>query len=399
MNRYARIGKILVLLLFVFSLCLPNIPIWDTGVSAVTQSEIDELQSEADDLSAQKSMVQKQLNSLAANKKNVMQRKSLLDEQISLTQAEISNVEEQVRQYERMIADMEQQIREEETRVAQQYETFCVRVRAMEERGDITLWSILFDSESFADFLAAIDFISEIMESDTRLLEELKAAREMVIAQKKDLESALNDVQRTKVSLESKNNELTGQLTEANNLIIQIEENEEEYQETLDAIRAEEEAVQQEILRKSQELAAQQGTQTVLGGYIWPVESRRITSPFGMRMHPTKKRQLMHNGVDIGGVGFTSKVKAAKSGTVITSKKNNSYGEYVVISHGSGNTTLYAHLSKRSVKEGDVVQQGDVIGITGSTGNSTGPHLHFEINENSDRIDPLQYLTGYVEAW
>ena len=106
-----------------------------------------------------------------------------------------------------------------------------------------------------------------------------------------------------------------------------------------------------------------------------------------------------HKGVDIGGVGYTSEVHAAKAGTVIVSQYSSSYGNYVVVSHGSGNTTLYAHMSSRKVSEGDYVNQGDVLGITGSTGISSGPHLHFEITENGERVDPLTYLTGYVKAW
>ena len=98
-------------------------------------------------------------------------------------------------------------------------------------------------------------------------------------------------------------------------------------------------------------------------------------------------------------MGYTTEVHAAKAGTVIVSQRSSSYGEYVVVSHGSGNTTLYAHMSSRSVSVGDYVDQGDVLGITGSTGISSGPHLHFEITENGSRVNPLNYLTGYIQAW
>ena len=98
-------------------------------------------------------------------------------------------------------------------------------------------------------------------------------------------------------------------------------------------------------------------------------------------------------------MGYTTEIHAAKAGTVIVSQYSSSYGNYVVVSHGSGNTTLYAHMSSRKVSEGDYVNQGDVLGITGSTGISSGPHLHFEITENGVRVDPLKYLTGYIKAW
>ena len=132
-----------------------------------------------------------------------------------------------------------------------------------------------------------------------------------------------------------------------------------------------------------------------LGGYIWPVSSRRVTSTFGGRASPGGIGSTNHKGVDIGGVGYGTPVHAAKGGTVIISQYSSSYGNFVVVSHGSGNTTLYAHMSTRLVEPGDAVAQGDILGLTGSTGHSTGPHLHFEITENGTRINPLVYLSGY----
>ena len=162
-------------------------------------------------------------------------------------------------------------------------------------------------------------------------------------------------------------------------------------------------------MKLSRELAAQQAAQGKpagggSGGYIWPVSSRYITSTVGGRSSPGGVGSTNHKGTDIGRVGYTSQVYAAKSGTVIVSQRSSSYGEYVVISHGSGNTALYAHLSSRKVSSGQYVNQGDVIGITGSTGNSTGPHLHFEVTEGGVRVNPLShgaqpqkgYLSGYT---
>ena len=140
------------------------------------------------------------------------------------------------------------------------------------------------------------------------------------------------------------------------------------------------------------------------GGYIWPVDSRYITSTVGGRNSPGGVGSTNHKGTDIGRVGYTSPVYAAKAGTVIIAQRSSSYGNYVVISHGVGNTTLYAHMSSIKVSVGTYVKQGQTIGITGSTGHSTGPHLHFEVVENNVRINPLShgaapkkgYLTGYT---
>ena len=201
----------------------------------------------------------------------------------------------------------------------------------------------------------------------------------------------------------AKKTELNVQRERANKLVQELRASQSEAQGDLDDLSAEEEAIQAEIVRLSKKLAEEQAAQgkpsnAALGGYIWPVSSRRITSTFGGRASPGGIGSTNHKGVDIGGVGYTSQIYAAKAGTVIVSQYSSSYGNYVVVSHGSGNTTLYAHMSSRKVSVGQYVNQGDVLGITGSTGNSTGPHLHFEITENGTRINPLKYLTGYVLA-
>ena len=204
--------------------------------------------------------------------------------------------------------------------------------------------------------------------------------------------------------LVAKKAELDAQRKEAIALVNEINSNENEYKATLDELDKEEERIQAMIVKKSKELAAQQAAQNggpsnaALGGYIWPVSSRYITSTFGGRASPGGIGSTNHKGVDIGRVGYTSEIYAAKAGTVIVSQYSSSYGNYVVVSHGSGNTTLYAHMSSRKVSVGAYVNQGDVLGITGSTGHSTGPHLHFEITENGTRINPLNYLTGYTLA-
>ena len=131
-----------------------------------------------------------------------------------------------------------------------------------------------------------------------------------------------------------------------------------------------------------------------LGGYIWPVSSRKINSPFGPRNTGIAGASTNHKGVDIGGVYYSSQVHAAKAGTVIISQYSSSYGNYVVIDHGNGNSTLYAHMSSRSVSEGQMISQGQEVGKVGSTGSSTGNHLHLEIRENYTRIDPESKFTS-----
>ena len=369
-------------------------------VQAVTQADIDALQDDADALGEQRAELESQLEALADDKSQALARKNLLDSQIANTNARIANVEAQIAQYDALITQTQAELDQAEADEAEQMEVFHQCVRAMEEGGTISYWSVLFNAVDFSDLLGRLDAANEIMEFRQSVVDELRRLQEEIAGKKADLETQRTAQEDAKTELEATLSELDAQRAEANALVAEIENNESEYQTALDEIDAEEEAIQAEIVRLSRELAAANGdTGAALGGYIWPVSSRRITSPFGPRNTGIPGASTNHNGVDIGGVGYTTEVHAAKAGTVIVSQRSSSYGEYVVVSHGSGNTTLYAHMSSRSVSVGDYVDQGDVLGITGSTGISSGPHLHFEITENGSRVNPLNYLTGYIQAW
>ena len=398
-KRAGRVFQVLAaLLLAVCVLCVDLSP-----ALAVTQADIDKLKNNASDLSQQKKELQSKISALSDDIANNMKKKELLDSEISVLSSEISNVESQISTYAELITQTEAELLDAQEREAAQYELFCKRVRAMEERGTISYWSVLFKADNFTDLLSRLDFINEIMDSDQKVIQNLQDLQVEIEEKKSSLETQKAESEAAKAELVSKKSELNKQREAANALVAQLRASKSEYQEDMDDLSAEAEAVQAQILKLSKELAAQQAAQgkpsnAALGGYIWPVSSRRITSTFGGRASPGGIGSTNHKGIDIGGVGYTTEIHAAKAGTVIVSQYSRSYGNYVVVSHGSGNTTLYAHMSSRKVSVGQYVNQGDVLGITGSTGNSTGPHLHFEITENGTRINPLKYLTGYVLA-
>ena len=391
-----KIARILLVLAVFASLTLTELTPLSLvqDASAVTQADIDKLKDELSGMNSEKSQLEKELKSIQNDKSAALAQKENIDKQINLLQSEIKGVESLISEYETLITQTEQEIRENEEEEARQYEKFCERVRSMEERGTVSYWSVLFDSASFSDLLSAMDFISEIMDSDQKVIDDLRALREQIEQKKASLETSLAEQQSAKEALAVKNNELRDQRTEATGLIKEMEENEADYKDVLAEIEAEEEKTQKEIVRLSKELAAQQGNTTVTyGGYIWPVTtSKRVTSPFGKRNTGIKGASTNHRGIDIGGVYYSSTVYAAKAGTVIISSSNSVRGQYIVISHGSGNTTTYQHLSSRSVSVGTYVAQGQVVGITGTTGVSSGPHLHFEILHRGLRYDPAEAL-------
>ena len=355
-----KIARILLVLAVVASLTLTELTPLSMvqDASAVTQADIDKLKDELSGMNSEKSQLEKELKSIQNDKSAALAQKENIDKQINLLQSEIKGVESLISEYETLITQTEQEIRENEEEEARQYEKFCERVRSMEERGTVSYWSVLFDSASFSDLLSAME------------------------------------------TLVAKKSELNTQRAEAEKVLAELKANEAQYKQVLSEKDAAMERQQAEIVRLSRELAEKNGNTTVTyGGYIWPCSSKYVTSPLGARYTGIAGASTNHAGIDIGRVGYTTQAVAAKAGTVIISAYNKYRGNYVVVSHGSGNTTTYQHLSSRSVSVGTYVAQGQVVGITGTTGVSSGPHLHFEITENGQIINPLKYLTDYIKGW
>ena len=367
---------------------------------AVTQEQIDSLKNDAKELNKQSSSLKRDLADLKNEKSSAIAQKNKLDQQIALTEQKIVNTENQIAGYEALLAQTAYELEVNRKQEEVQYATFCERARVMEEAGTTSYWTVLFKADSFSDLLSRLSDVQEVMNYDQGVLDVLRQLRSEIEEKQARQETLMKESEEAKAQLEADKAELGEQRQEAEALIAEIQAHMEEYQEQLDELNAERDRIQKEIVEKSNELARQYAMTATKGGYIWPeTVSRRIMSPMGSRNTGIKGASTNHKGVDIGGVGYTTNVLATKAGVVITSAHSSSYGNYVVISHGPGNTTLYAHMSSRSVKAGDQVSQGQVIGVTGCTGISSGPHLHYEITEGGVRVNPLDYLPNYIKAW
>lgn len=380
----------------VFSLCIGAFATGDSEESDAQKAAREEAQRKIAALQEESAAHQKKLKELKAkveeakkNTQNAMSTKALLDSQNEELMAQIENAQNQIDTCKELIE--ENQIRENE-----QYALFCRQVRKEEERGAISYWSVLFKADSFADLLGRMDFINEVADYNKSVIADLRSTREMIAQAQATLEEQ-------EAELSAKQDELQNQVDAAAQLVKEYKATQKGYEEAEAAEAAAAEAIGKEIKK------LQESTDVVYaaGGYIWPVTtSKYITSPFGNRVSPGGIGSTNHKGVDIGGVGYTSTIYATKAGKVVIATYENSYGNYVMIDHGvdsSGNkwATCYAHMSSGTfkVKVGDYVEQGQALGITGSTGHSTGPHLHYEIWKNGERIDPLPYLSGYIKYW
>ena len=380
-----RICALLLALLMVFALA-PGL----STAGAVTQGDIDALKKDARAIESQKKELEKELENIQRQKADAIAQRNLLDQQIELTVREIANTESQINGYAALLDQTAYELEVNRQQEAEQYALFCERARVMEEAGTTSYWSVLFKAADFSDLLSRLSDVQEVMNYDQSVLDSLRGIRAQIEAKQAEQEALLAASEEAKAALEAQKLSLDKQREEANDLVKRIQADEE---------------IQKQIKKKEEELAAQMlaaamNWSATSGGYIWPeTVSKRITSPQGQRNTGIKGASTNHKGVDIGGVGYTTSVLATKAGVVITAERSSSYGNYVVISHGPGNRTLYAHMSSLSVKEGATVTQGQVIGITGSTGISSGPHLHYEIFENDTRVNPLDYLPGYIKAW
>ena len=379
------------------ALVLLPAPILVPVVQAVTQAEIDSLKQDASSLEKKKAELQKQLKAVAADKNKAMQQKNPLEDQIDVLQSEINVTNKQIGKYDELIASLETQLVTNQAEEERLYQLLCECVRYMEEEGSTSYWGILFRATSFSDLLDRFIMINEIIEYNQNVLDNLAATREQIRQDKSAVEVARAEQQEAKDKLVASRKEIEKSEAEVDKLLKQINKQEDKIEHSVKELEAQAKAMDAEIARKEKELAAKLGGNkiTTESGYLWPLTGyKNLSSLYAGRIDPFTGKPATHSGIDVPAPKGTP-VLAAKSGVVITSAYNSGgYGNYVVVSHGNGNTTLYAHLSARSVKEGDTVKQGQVVGKVGSTGRSTGNHLHYEIRVNNARIDPVTKYTG-----
>lgn len=361
---------------------------------AVSQSEIDALEEQRDELKAEREDMQAEIDALKDEQAGVLEQKRALDEQNEVYRQELELIEEQVELYTRLVdekaAELEKAMAAEEEQLA----TYRQHVRAMEENGKYTYLSIIFGSKSLSELMSNLDMIGEIMEADKRIYDQYTEARERAEEIKAEYEATLEQLGEKQEEYEAEKAELEAKIAEASALIEQLEEEINSNYELYLEVLAQEEALESDIQNKIAELERQEAANSITstGTYIWPLPGYSPGSAYGWRMHPIYHEMRFHAGEDIGAPTGTP-ILAADSGVAAVYPDNgNGYGNYIMINHGGGRVTLYAHMSAFAISNGASVTQGQVIGYVGSTGNSTGPHLHFEVRVNGATTDPKQYF-------
>ena len=376
---------VLVALIFIITFIASAFP-----VSAATLSQ------QLENAKNQKKAAERQLSEIQTQKKNAESDKEKIDSEIAELNSKISVVASEISKTEALLSQKEAELLFAQEECSRQFDSFKKRARIMYENGPSTYIEILFSSGSFSEFLSGIEIVKNLLDYDNRILEERKAVREEIAKEKAEIEQIKSDQETRKLTLDQMRSTLKTKQESQSAVIGQLASREETVRRQVEEQVAEEARIQSLI---SQAVAAQPvsvqsaGAFSGTGAMQWPCPStKRLTSRFATRQHPIDGVTKMHNGIDIAG-GYGADIIAADSGTVLFSGNSSSYGKYIVISHGGGLTTLYAHCSQLLVSAGASVARGQTIAKVGSTGKSTGPHLHFEVSLNGSRQDPLNYVS------
>ena len=413
-DKRAMIVRIVCVVLCLLML----IPLLANAISAKTSSELkkelDALKNEAQEIINAGLELQDQLDANASETQTTIQQKSAIDQQITITEAEIRNANAQIQQYSLLIAEKQSELEAAMKKQEQMNETYKARLRAMEEAGSVSYWSILFKANSFSDLLSRIDSIREVAEADQRMLRDIKAMADSIAKDRLELEEEMKAQEDAKAVLAEKEAVLQAQRAEADTLLLQLKKesdnlteeflaNEEAEAEARAAVMAAQAEYEKALSAEEAARLAAQNKNNVAGGggggsvspstsgFTNPLGYMNVTCAYGWRIHPLWGDRRFHTGVDLAG-NQGAPIYAIASGTVTSAYYNEANGYMVALSHGGGYGSLYAHMTGLIVSAGQSVSQGQVIGYVGSTGWSTGPHLHFEIHINGATVNPMEYV-------
>lgn len=384
--------------------------------NASFNSELDQLEEEKQTIQNDKISAGNKVSNLRAQKASWVEQKGALDEKNRLAQEEILNTQKQIEIYNKMIAEKQAEAEAAQAEADKTLALYKKRLRSMEENSQLsTYMSVFLGASDFSDVLSRVDMLTEIMDHDKRIEQNYKDARDTALTVKMEYEQLNSELETKKTELEHEVTQLEKEIAEADEMIAELQKEIDKYEAIYNAALQREYAVQNSInsmiaqLKAAEEAAKQPestpsegevsapDTSTVTGSYIWPLPSSRlITSLFGNRVHPEYGTVKFHKGVDID-ASVGASIVAADGGTVVTVGNDPAgYGIYVAIYHSGGRSTLYAHMNAAAVTVGQTVTQGQVIGYAGSSGVSTGPHLHFEIAVDGALHNPLGYFSGYT---
>lgn len=398
-NRGMRVRRGMLVLLLAASFVTP---------AYATKQDVDAAKQKASSLEEEKKKVENTLKSLEGLKSDAAAYVKQLDSSLETLNQEVEQLAGQISEKEAEISRTQLELEEAKQVEAEQYDSMKLRIKYMYERGNVSMIDLLLQSEDIVQLMNRAEYIRKISEYDKKMMDEYVATKEAITAHEAALEEEhvqlLGLQEQTQAKQQSVETLLSQKSRELKNFENQIQAAEGQISQYEQDIKAQEDKVKaleaeikrkEEEARKAAEAAGKKYNTVSLGNinFIWPCpSSSRITSGFGGRSSPTEGASSNHQGVDIG-ASTGSAIVAAASGTVVISTYSYSAGNYVMLSHGGGVYTVYMHCSQLLVSEGQEVSQGQTIAKVGSTGYSTGPHLHFGVRSGGQYLNPLNYVS------
>lgn len=368
---------------------------------------IPSIAASVSDLQDQKSEAEDKKEEVTAEKESVMDEISELNVQISKYENEIDDLNNKIDSLEKSITNKEKEIKQLEKEVDEKEELLIQRLVAMYERGQTTYLDVLLSSENITTFISNYYRIEEMAEADQTVIDSIKTKQQETETKKQELQKEQNEVEESKTEVEKKSESLQVARTTKHTKVSELSEQEKELQAQIDEFEdqiTEAKRKAEEERRKQQQSSGGNNSYSYQGSFegvlSWPISSSSpnynyISSYFGPRPSPTAGASSNHGAVDIP-VNYVP-VHAAAAGRVVSAGWMSGYGNYIEIDHGNGYYTAYGHLSSFNVSAGQTVSRGQQIAVSGNTGISTGPHLHYEVYigglDLSYRVDPLQYTT------
>lgn len=368
---------------------------------AQKQKEIEETQSQRKQLEGGLTDVKQIISSLETSKSNLAAYVKQLDTELTAAQTRITELTDMISEKESEIVQTKAELEEALEREASQYDAMKLRIQNMYERGTDFYFEAIFSAASFGDMLNRADYVEKITESDRKILDNFRTTREYVEVCKAQLEEEQELLEEAKVKVEQEQESLetliSEKQTEINAFQADINDKEavlREYEAEIAARNAEIKALEDAVKAEQVALEAASNPKRKYDGgmFAWPAPSyTRISDDYGDRMHPTLGIKRFHNGVDMAAPGG-SPILAAYNGTVVAAAYNASMGNYIMIDHGDNLFTIYMHASALYVSKGAEVVKGQKIAAVGTTGRSTGNHLHFSVRLNGNYVNPWGYL-------
>ena len=403
--RIHRLANMSLSLLLICAMLLGGLPVKASAASsAEIQKEIDALEDQNAEIQKQLDAIQSQYNANMDDMKSIVEQKSAIDQEITLLSSKVETTNEQIQAYSQLIAETQEALDAAQEDLRALSEIHRERVRVMEEQGKVTYWQVIFEANSFTDLLDRINMVEEINAADRRRIEEMRIAADIVTANQLNLETEKGALEDVREQLAADEAALKEKRTESDDVLRELAEKSDEFELLMAEAEALQEDLMQEIAAKEKELKeakydeylaklALQGENPPSDAtWVTPVSGWKLTSPFGMRTHPILKTQRMHNGIDMACAQGTP-IYATRAGKVTqASYQAGGAGNYVSINHLDGFSSIYMHMTHYVVSVGQTVSAGQLIGYVGSTGLSTGPHLHFGISYAGTYVNPLAYI-------